>query len=92
MNRRRDLQGVPLNLAAELAKAHVTDHAVVRYMERIEGRDLTALRAALLSAEVLQGMAIGAKTVVIPALRLRVCLSGHTVMTVTTLAMRTEAS
>ncbi len=82
MNGRRDLQGQPIDLAAALAQARVTDHAILRYLERIEGRNIDALRQAFLSPAVLQGMALDANCVVLPNLGAKLVLRGYAITTV----------
>lgn len=57
----------------------VTDHAVVRWLERVAGFDITALRNQIAaSAEI--GLAHGAKTVVVSGGKL--VLEGEAVVTV----------
>lgn len=59
----------------------VTDHAVVRYLERVKGLDVEALRAEI-GGKVALGIAHGASSVVSQGYRYMLSASGH-VLTVT---------
>ena len=58
---------------------HVTDHAVVRYLERVHGVDIEGLRRRI-GRRVDRGVALGAGRV--KADGVQYCLSGKTVTTV----------
>lgn len=59
----------------------VTDHAVVRWLERVAGFDIAALRDQIAtSAEV--GITYGAKAVVVAGGKLVIDLAGRSVVTV----------
>ena len=57
----------------------ITDHAVVRYLERVKGIDVEAARAEI-AAIVSRGVQLGAQSVVLGGMRYR--LEGHHVVTV----------
>lgn len=42
----------------------VTDHAVIRYLERVRGMDIAAIRSEI-AAKVARGVALGAKRVTV---------------------------
>lgn len=75
--------GSAVDMATARRLARVTDHAVVRWLERVEGRDIAALRRAILSNEtIIHGMAIGAGGVQLPAFGVSAKLAGHQVVTI----------
>lgn len=63
MTRRTDFQGHLIDLRKVRGQARVTDHAVLRYLERVEGLDLEAVRNRILSDAVLQAMIMRATSV-----------------------------
>lgn len=60
-------------------RPHVTDHALVRYLERVEGIDVIAARRAIEEA-VRQGVETGADAVLLDGMRY--CLQNRAVVTV----------
>lgn len=60
---RKGFDGVALDLHQVRRSATVTDHALVRYLERVRGFDMAGLRRELLTDGVLQAMAMGASSV-----------------------------
>lgn len=57
----------------------ITDHAVVRYLERVKGIDIEATRSEI--AEIVRrGVGLGAQSVILDGMRYR--LDGHHVVTV----------
>ena len=63
MTVRTDFKGRSIDLRKLRAQARVTDHAVLRYLERVMGMPVEKIRAALLSDTVLQAMALKAPSV-----------------------------
>ncbi len=65
---------------------HVTDHAVVRWLERHLGYDIEAVRRAILTPDREAAIRCGATSIVCPAegVTLRIAPNGHvtTVMTI----------
>lgn len=57
----------------------ITDHAVVRYLERVKGIDIDAVRAEI-TAVVRRGVSYGAQSVILDGMRYR--LEGQHVVTV----------
>jgi hypothetical protein len=57
----------------------ITDHAVVRYLERVKGVDIEATRAEI-AAIVRRGVDLGAQSVILDGMRYR--LEGPHVVTV----------
>lgn len=63
MTHRTDFQGRSIDLRKIRRKARVSDHAVLRYLERVMGLPVEKIRAQLLSDAVLQAMALNAPSV-----------------------------
>lgn len=63
MTLRTDFKGRSIDLRKLRAQARVTDHAVLRYMERVMGVPVEKIRAALLTDTVVQAMALSAPSV-----------------------------
>jgi len=63
MTRRPDFQGRSIDLKPVREKARVSDHALVRYFERVLGLPVEKIRQSLLSDGVLQAMALNAPSV-----------------------------
>lgn len=61
-------------------RIHVTDHALVRYLDRVHGVDIERLRLRIARA-ARSGTEVGADAVVKDGVRY--CLADHTVVTVT---------
>jgi hypothetical protein len=78
--RRLDFKGLPIDLAEQLRLARVTDHAVLRFLERGADYPVPALRRRILSEPVLHGMALGAARVIHEGLIYR--LEGNSVVTI----------
>ena len=57
----------------------ITDHAVIRYLERVKGIDVEAVRAEIADV-VRRGVIHGAQSVLLDGMRYR--LEGHHVVTV----------
>lgn len=57
----------------------ITDHAVVRYLERVKGIDIEATRSEIADI-VKRGVALGAQSVLVDGMRYR--LEGNHVVTV----------
>lgn len=66
-------------MKASSAAPAITDHAVVRYLERVKGIDVEAVRAEI-AAIVGRGVQLGAQSVILDGMRYR--LEGHHVVTV----------
>lgn len=62
-----------------MSEPHVTDHAVIRYLERVKSVDIEAVRAEI-AAIVARGVALGAQSVILGGMRYR--LEGEHVVTV----------
>lgn len=60
---RTGFNGAPVSLREARSKASVTDHAVLRFLQRVEGLDLEAVRNRILSDAVLQAMIMRATSV-----------------------------
>lgn len=82
MSRLLDFNGRLVDLAEVLDTATVSDHALVRWLERVDGVPIDALKRVMLSEAVLHGMAVGAKRVRLEARGLDLVLEGRTVVTV----------
>lgn len=63
MTVRRGFNGAVLDLSEARARVVVTDHAVLRWLERVEHVDIAAVRRRIVSEAVLQAMAMGATSV-----------------------------
>lgn len=63
MTVRTDFQGRPIDLAKIRRQARVSDHALLRYLERVLGVPVEQIRKAILSDTVLQAMAMKAPSV-----------------------------
>lgn len=50
----------------------VTDHAVLRYLERVMGVDVEAIRDGLLTPEIKQAIRLGAKSVTVQGVTFKV--------------------
>ena len=75
--------GRPADVEAILRSARVTDHALVRWLERVEGFPVDALRRAILSRPaVLQGLALGASGIQLPDLGARLVIVDRRVVTI----------
>ncbi len=61
------------------SQIRVTDHAVIRYLERVEGVDIAALRLEI-ARRVERGVDLGAGAVLVDGLRY--CLVENTVTTI----------
>lgn len=61
-------------------QAKVSDHAVIRWLERVDRWEIAAIREAMLTEAVLHAMALGASQVTVDGLTY--CLSDHTITTV----------
>lgn len=78
----------PLTMPEVEPRRHpvVTDHAVVRWLERSLGYDIEAVRQAILTPERIQAIRCGATAIVCPeeGVTLRVAPNGHvtTVLTI----------
>jgi hypothetical protein len=58
-----DFARQPINLHQARRQARVTDHALVRYMERVIGLPVEQIRAEMLTDTVLQAMSMNASSV-----------------------------
>lgn len=67
--------------------AHITDHAVLRYLERVKGVDIDAVRAEMQSAALDAAVKIGCDTVILGN-GARLKLVGDVVQTVFAKGMR----
>ena len=47
-------------------KAHVSEHAVLRYLERVMGLDMDAVRKAILTADHVEAIERGARRIHMP--------------------------
>jgi len=63
MTQRTDFQGRSVDLRKVRGQARVTDHAVLRYMERVLGVPVDQIRQAMLTDTVLLAMAMKAPSV-----------------------------
>lgn len=61
----------------------VSDHAVVRYLEREKGVDIKALKAEMLTPTVRTAIKAGAVGVVVGSTSLKVCRTGSTAVIAT---------
>lgn len=89
MTPRRSLSfdGLPIDPATVLRTARITDHALVRWLERIEGYPVEGLRRAILcNPAVLQALALGASGLQLPELGARLVISERRIVTITALA------
>lgn len=78
--------GRPFDVAEVLRFARVTDHALVRYLERVEGYPVAAVRQAMLiNPTVLQALALGASAVQLPELGVRMVIQDRRILTLTPL-------
>ena len=59
----------------------VTDHALLRYIERVKGFDVESLKKEILTDAVLNGMKLGASSVKTNGMKL--VLKGNAVVTIT---------
>ena len=67
MIERTAFDGTLVDLTAQRRLARITDHALVRWIERVEGRDIEALRRLILSSDALiHAMALKASGVTLP--------------------------
>ena len=69
-----------------MPKPYISDHAVLRYLERVKGVDVEAARAEMMSASVATAIDIGCDTVKLGN-GARLKLQGHVVQTVLTREM-----
>ena len=69
------------------AEVIVSDHALVRYIERVHGYDLTPIREMLLTDAVRTAARMGCRTVKLGC-GARVKLRGHTIITVLAKGMK----
>jgi hypothetical protein len=60
---RSDFTGEAVDLHQVRRRAHVTDHALIRYLERVVGVPVEQIRAAMLTDTVLQAMSLNATAV-----------------------------
>lgn len=60
---------------------HISDHALLRYLERVKGVNMAAIRAEMLSPALTAAVAIGCNTVKLGC-GARLILHGHVVQTV----------
>lgn len=75
--------GRAIDVEAVIRSARVTDHALVRWLERVEGYPVAALRRAILSRPaVLQGIALGASGIQLPDLGAHLILVDRRVVTI----------
>ncbi len=75
-----DFDGAPLNMRKIRKRARVTDHALLRYLERVMDLPIEQIRRQILTDGVVQAMALGAQSV-----RLQdhhVVLQGRVVVTI----------
>lgn len=63
MSKRTDFKGRSIDLRQIRGQARVTDHAVLRYMERVMGVPVEKIRQAMLTDNVLLAMAMKAPSV-----------------------------
>jgi hypothetical protein len=60
---RSDFTGVPVDLHQARRQAKVSDHALIRYLERVMDVPVEQIRADMLTDTVLQAMALNASSV-----------------------------
>ncbi|MDP1617317.1 hypothetical protein [Phenylobacterium sp.] len=63
-------------------QVHVTDHAVVRWLERVEGHDIELVRQAIRAADPNGWIAKGAAGLQVPALGVRLVARDGSIVTV----------
>ncbi|ANI79020.1 hypothetical protein [Sphingobium sp. EP60837] len=73
--------------APETEPVIVSDHALVRYIERVHGYDLTPIREMMLTNAVRTAAQMGCRSVKLGC-GARVMLRGHTIITVLAKGMR----
>lgn len=79
----RGFNGRPFDAAEILRTARVTDHALIRWLERVEGMPMERMRMAILTRPaVLQALALGATSLQLPDVGARLILDDRRVVTV----------
>lgn len=68
------------NLSEAQKRPRVSDHALIRYCERVEGIDFEGMREAIMTESVKQAIKMGAKSVKMNGITLKI--SGTTITTV----------
>ncbi len=62
-------------------KARITDHAVLRYLERVRGMDIEAIRAEILTDERRKAIELGASAIKVPEHNFALKVRGGAVVT-----------